>query len=406
MPALPAPALVLGQAPLALGVCVALLHRPAAVGQLDPPMPPRVRRQGPAIPFDLPAVARDGTLAEPPALWPGRHPRMARGARRPARGPGPPSGQQLLPPAAARVLAPGARLPVLLRLRMPHGLRGGPRRRPRRLGLAPPREAGGTATAARRSSGSRPPKGLLPPTTSATCRASRPARQAGVSPEPASVTTPANGTSHARAGSTRVSARVGLVCKVSVGGTWPLARRACSVAHTSGRESCAVSGQCLGALRVGSSATSGALTTPWHGAPWPSVPAYCRTTPTAPRPCWDSPVSSRLRMPWGGRCAARAVTRCRSRPCGSQVASVNRGCRRSVEGPATAAAMVSQFLRGRSVSKPVTERSTRSRLVERRNLSAKGAREVARAGNGSGLACGPTGVCITVDTVCVSITEE
>ena len=58
-------------------------------------------------------------------------------------------------------------------------------------------------------------------------------------------------------------------------------------------------------------------------------------------------------MPWGGLCATKALTRCWSKAWGSQVASVKRCCKRSVDVPATAAAMVSQFLRGRSVSNPV-----------------------------------------------------
>ena len=72
--------------------------------------------------------------------------------------------------------------------------------------------------------------------------------------------------------------------------------------------------------------------------------------------------------------ATRVCTRCWSRAWGSQVASVKRCCKRSVEVPATAAAMVSQFLRGRSVSNPVRYRSTLSRLVDRRKSGAKGAR--------------------------------
>jgi hypothetical protein len=48
-------------------------------------------------------------------------------------------------------------------------------------------------------------------------------------------------------------------------------------------------------------------------------------------------------------CLVRASSRARA----SQVASVSKCCKRSVEVPATAAAMVSAVLCGRSVSSPV-----------------------------------------------------
>jgi len=153
-------------------------------------------------------------------------------------------------------------------------------------------------------------------------------------------------------------------------------------------------GQWTGALLGGSSATSCALTTTWPLATLPRVPEYWRATPTELRPCLGRPVSSSSSQPCGGLCATKAVTRCWSSAWGSQAASVKRYCQHAVEVPATAAALVSQFFRSRSVSRPVRERSTLARLVARRNSGAKGAREVASSGRTSGLAFGTTGIFI------------
>jgi hypothetical protein len=45
---------------------------------------------------------------------------------------------------------------------------------------------------------------------------------------------------------------------------------------------------------------------------------------------------------------------------------------------------VSPLLRGRSVNKPVTQRSSERRLVERRNNGANGTKNAASSGKGSG----------------------
>jgi len=75
----------------------------------------------------------------------------------------------------------------------------------------------------------------------------------------------------------------------------------------------------------------------------------------------------------------------------------------SVEVATTAAAIVAQVLCGRSVRKPVTEHSTFSRLVERRNSSAKGSRDMASSGSVSGLALGTTEVSLRNNTVSIGI---
>src|SRR5690242_21289824 len=69
-----------------------------------------------------------------------------------------------------------------------------------------------------------------------------------------------------------------------------------------------------------------------------------------------------------------------------------RCCSCSNEVLAMACAIVSQFLRGRSVSKPVTERSSERRLVARRNKGANGSKKAASSGNGSGEPLGKVSV--------------
>ena len=119
-------------------------------------------------------------------------------------------------------------------------------------------------------------------------------------------------------------------------------------------------------------------------------PGILAGPPTAPRPGGGSPGSSSPRLPSGGRGAPRARTRGWARVWGAQTASVHRGGSRAVEGPATAAALVSPCLCASSVSHPVRERSRLARLVERRKSGAQGSRERASAGSMSGLACGTT----------------
>jgi len=136
------------------------------------------------------------------------------------------------------------------------------------------------------------------------------------------------------------------------------------------------------------------MTTTWPLATLPRVPEYWRATPTEPRPCLGSPVASSTRSPGGGLGAARARTRCASRAWSSHVASVKRCCKRAVEVPATAAAMVAQFWGGRSGRNPVRERVPLARLVARRKRDAKGAKETASSGSVPGLAFGTTGVFI------------
>ena len=64
MQAIPASALIVVQPTLALGILIELLNRPAAVGQLDQPLPWGVRRLGAKVPLAVTAVARHRALAE------------------------------------------------------------------------------------------------------------------------------------------------------------------------------------------------------------------------------------------------------------------------------------------------------------------------------------------------------
>src|SRR5262252_969786 len=68
MQAIPAPALIMIQATLALGVLIEWLNRPAAVGQLDQPLSWRVGRQVAEVPREVTGFARYGALTEQPPL--------------------------------------------------------------------------------------------------------------------------------------------------------------------------------------------------------------------------------------------------------------------------------------------------------------------------------------------------
>ena len=94
MQAIPAPALVMVQATLALGILVAWLNRPAALRQLDQALQRRVRRQITVIPLDLAAFARQRTLAEQPPLRARADARMAGRKLHATRGPVCPHGYQ------------------------------------------------------------------------------------------------------------------------------------------------------------------------------------------------------------------------------------------------------------------------------------------------------------------------
>ena len=115
MQAVPAPALVVIQSTLALGVLVELLDGPAAVRQLDQPVQRRVRRQVAQVPLEIPAFAWHGALAEQPALWSRADAGVAGGELGSAGGPVHPHGHELFAEDHIVVLAPGDGLPAVLR---------------------------------------------------------------------------------------------------------------------------------------------------------------------------------------------------------------------------------------------------------------------------------------------------
>ena len=402
MPAIPAAALRVVQAPRARGGLGELLHGPAAVGPLDQSTPRGVRRQSPDVPLAGATGARHGALAEQPALRPCADAGMARGAWSATGGPVPPHRHDLCTAADGGVLTPGAGLPA----RRQQGLKDSrgllPRRGARRRLATALRARGGHARGRTPFFSQAYPPGAADAHHIGALAGLEALQEGGGAPSLAAATPQATGTPQAWACSSRASANAGFVCTAPAGGTWPVARRAGAVAPASGRESGAVRGPCTGAACVGSSATSGALTTPGPWATVPSAPASWRAPPTARRPCVGRPGSARPRRPWGGLCATQVRRRCWARAWASQVTSVQRGGKRAVDVPATAAAMVSQCLCGKSVSNPVREHSTLSRLVERRQRGAKGAREVASSGSVAGLAFGTMDVGIWEHTAASS----
>jgi len=131
MQAIPAPALVMGQATLTLGVLIELLDGPAAVGQFDEALQRRVLPKIAAVPLHLAACPRHRAFAEQPALRSRPNTRMARRKLRAPCGPVGPHGDKLFAQDHAVTLAPGDRLPAVLWQGIEHSLglreRGGAR---------------------------------------------------------------------------------------------------------------------------------------------------------------------------------------------------------------------------------------------------------------------------------------
>ena len=175
MQPIPTPTLVVIEATFAFGVLIALLDGPAAVGQLDQPLPRRVRRQVTVIPFDLAAGARQRPLAEPSPLRTDADTMMTGGELRAPCRPVSPHGHELFAQDHVVVLAPGDALPAVLWQGIEHSLGRVERCRAGLLGVATPPwsrwgharcgAAGDTLAAAQTSAGCRTPQGLLTPTT-------------------------------------------------------------------------------------------------------------------------------------------------------------------------------------------------------------------------------------------------
>jgi hypothetical protein len=149
MQPIPAPALIMIQATLALRIFIELLDGPAAVGHLDQALQRGVRRQGTQVPLVLTAVARHRALAQQPPLRSRADAVMTGGEWRATGGPVHPYRRELFAEDVVVVLAPGDRLPAVLWQGREDGLGRIQRRRARLLGLAAPprvrrgRERGG-----------------------------------------------------------------------------------------------------------------------------------------------------------------------------------------------------------------------------------------------------------------------
>src|SRR5215475_4091056 len=113
MQAIPTAALVMIQTTLALGVFIKLLDRPAAVGQRDEAMEWGVRWQVAEVPFEVAAFARQGALAEQPALRSRADAVMAGRQLRAARSPVHAHSHELFAQDYVTVLAPGDGQPTV-----------------------------------------------------------------------------------------------------------------------------------------------------------------------------------------------------------------------------------------------------------------------------------------------------
>src|SRR5499427_10018949 len=115
MQTIPASALIMVQAALPFGILIKLLNGPAAMRQLNQSLQGRICRQGAEGPFDLAALARHRAFAKQPPFRAGGNPVMAgREPRAPCR-PVDPHGHELFAQDDVVILAPGDRLPALLR---------------------------------------------------------------------------------------------------------------------------------------------------------------------------------------------------------------------------------------------------------------------------------------------------
>jgi hypothetical protein len=141
MPPIPAPALIVVQAPRALGVRVERLEGPAAERPLAQPTPRRVRQQVAPIPLAVTAVAGSRALAAPPPLWSRADAVLSRRAWPTTRGPGHPHRRALFAQDDGAVLAPGDGRPAVLGPGAQDGLGRRQRCRARLLGLAAPKGA-------------------------------------------------------------------------------------------------------------------------------------------------------------------------------------------------------------------------------------------------------------------------
>ena len=135
MQPIPAPALVMIQATLALGVLIELLDGPAAVGQLDQALQRGIRWQIAKVPLGVTAFTREGALAEQPPLRSCADAGMTGGKLGTAGGPVHAHGHELFAEDDVVVLAPGDRLPAVLWQALEDGLSRIQRRRARLFGL-------------------------------------------------------------------------------------------------------------------------------------------------------------------------------------------------------------------------------------------------------------------------------
>src|SRR5215471_3474354 len=138
MQPIPAPALIVIQATLALRIFIELLDGPAAVGHLDQAMQRGVRRQVTKVPLVITAFARHRALAQQPPLRSRADAVMTGGELRTPGGPVHPDRRELFAEDVVVVLAPGDRLPAVLWQGREDGLGRIQRRRARLLGLAAP----------------------------------------------------------------------------------------------------------------------------------------------------------------------------------------------------------------------------------------------------------------------------
>jgi hypothetical protein len=303
MQPIPAPALGVVQATLALGVLVELLDGPAAVRQFHQPVQRRVHRQIAVMPLDIARFAWHRALAEQPALRAGADAMISGGELRSTRAPVHRHGDKLFAEHGARV-------------REPAGLATTFWAAPAHVGDLPgvtaPQEGGVVAVAR-------------------------------ISDHTGKWDGPRAGLTHQCQREVQLGVEGNLCGNMDLGPAWAIGGPALRQIElgSQGPMHGSTTRRCIGDvvgrdhnLAIGDLAQGAKILAGRSN----------RAASLLGRPGSSSP-----RRPLDGLCATRA----RPRRSSKEVAPVNRGCSRSVEVSATATAMVSRFLRGRSVHKPV-----------------------------------------------------
>src|SRR5215203_2219060 len=171
-------------------------------------------------------------------------------------------------------------------------------------------------------------------------------------------------------------ARAGLVANPTSSGTPAACKRSGSLVQDRGRYSSRSITACPASVAYTR------YTATWAFSMRPAVPVYWRCTPTVPVPFLRSPVSSTTSTASGSpKCSVRYPRTSSRSASASHTARPSRCCIPSGLGSPACSAIVQQFLRGRSASRP------RTNALARRRRSTRPNRPATRPSNSSNNSC-------------------